>query len=113
MFRDDEQCSRACRTLLAIVRLERLWTPTGGPTAEATAILDAGGANLPINQRALLLAAFAFWNRTGKLSFVEVLDDLDLESSLAVCTLILATWQGTPMIDAWLDYHEPPHLAIH
>jgi hypothetical protein len=63
MPRDDPQLALACRTLLASVRLERLWTDQG-LTAEVTELLKADGGPLSSGERVMLLAAWAFW--TGR-----------------------------------------------
>ena len=61
-FRDAQQRSEACRALLATGELGHFWNEQG-PTEEACA-LAGDPSKLPAGDRALLLAAMAFW--TGK-----------------------------------------------
>jgi hypothetical protein len=70
VFRDDEQLSRACRALLASVRHAELWTRSG-PTPEAMALLERDGGPLSSGERIVLLAAFAFWNGSGRLELTQ------------------------------------------
>ncbi|MCW5831344.1 MAG: hypothetical protein KIS78_02670 [Labilithrix sp.] len=104
MFRDDAQISRACRALLASVRMEHLWLETG-PTSEAGALLDANGGPLSSGERVMLLAAWAFWNGSGGLTLAEILASLDPERAEALCFLVLATKHGANAIDDWIAEH--------
>jgi hypothetical protein len=104
MFRDDLQLARACRTLLATVRLGRLWTEYG-PTAEARRLLDADGGPLSSGERVMLLAAWAFWNGSGGLTLADVLERLDVEPAEALCFLVLASKYGSDSVDDWIAEH--------
>jgi hypothetical protein len=89
MLRDDQQLARACRALLATVRLDRLWTEDG-PTPEASRLLEADGAPLSSGQRAVLLAAWTFWNGSGGLKLAEILEQFDADPMEALCFLVTA-----------------------
>jgi hypothetical protein len=104
MFRDDRQLARACRTLLATVRLGRLWGEDG-PTCEAKALLESDGGPLSSGERVMLLAAWAFWNGSGGLSLAEVLERLDGEPAEALCFLVMASKYGADAVDDWLVEH--------
>ncbi len=104
MFRDDSQLASACRVLLAMVRLERLWNDHG-PTSEATDLLEADGGPLSSGERVMLLAAWAFWNGAGGLTIAEVLERLDGESVEALCFLVMASKCGADAVDDWLAEH--------
>ena len=104
MFRDDPQLSRACHTLLAMVRLERLWTEQG-PTPQARALLEANGGPLSSGERVMLLAAWAFWNGSGGVTLAEVLERLDLDPAEALCFLVLAAKYGADAVDDWIFEH--------
>ena len=104
MFRDDPQLALACRTLLASVRLERLWTDQG-PTAEATELLEADGGPLSSGERVMLLAAWACWNGSGGVTLADVLERLDAYHAEALCFLVLASKYGTDAVDDWLVEH--------
>jgi hypothetical protein len=106
MFCDDEQSARACRALLATVRLERLWT-ADGPTPHAIELLEADGGPLSSGERVVLLAAFAFWNGRGSLRLAEVVEVLDVEPSEAICSLVVAVKQGADAVAEWLADYEP------
>jgi hypothetical protein len=105
MFRDDEQRARACRALLATVRLERLWT-THGPTPEASELLQADRSPFSSGERVMLLASWAFWNGSGGVTLAEVLERLDPESAEPLCFLVMAVKYGTDAVDDWLAEHE-------
>jgi hypothetical protein len=109
MFRNDEQSARACRALLAKVRLERLWT-NGGPTARAVELLEADGGPLSSGERIMLLAAFAFWNGGSSLRLAEIIEVLDVGPSDAICSLVLAVKQGADAVEDWLTEHEVPEI---
>jgi hypothetical protein len=104
MFRDDQQLARACRALLATVRLERLWDQRG-PTSEASKLLEANGGPLSSGERVVLLAAWAFWNGSGGLTVAEVLERLDTEPAEALCFLVMASRYGADAVDDWLVEH--------
>ena len=110
MFYDDKQLARACRALLATVRLGHLWDEHG-PTEEAAALLEADGGPLSTGERVMFLAAWAFWNRSGGLMLAEVLDRLDLELVEDLCFLVMASKYGADAVDDWLAEHEPRRLA--
>jgi hypothetical protein len=105
MFRDDQQLARACRALLATVRLERLWA-ADGPTPEASKLLQAGGGALSAGERVMLLATWAFWNGSGGVTLAEVLERLDSGPAETLCFLVLAVKYGTDAVDDWLVEHE-------
>jgi hypothetical protein len=101
MFRDDLQLARACRTLLASVRLERLWLDEG-PTPEARELLGANGGSLSSGARVVLLAAWAFWNGSGGITLADVIARLEGEPAEALCFLVMATKHGADAVDDWL-----------
>jgi hypothetical protein len=109
VFRDDRQLARACRALLASVRLARLWT-TDGPTPEALALLEANGGPLSSGERIMVLAAFALWNGSGELRLAEVVATLDRERMAALCSLLIASREDA--VDAWLARHEVKPNAV-
>jgi hypothetical protein len=102
MFRDDPQLALACRTLLAFVRLERLWTEHG-PTVEATELLQADGGPLSSGERVMLLSAWAFWNGSGGVTLTDVLEGLDGAPAEALCFLVMASKYGVDAVDDWLS----------
>lgn len=110
MFHDDKQLARACRALLATVRLGHLWCDRG-PTQEATELLEADGGPLSSGERVMLLAAWAFWNGSGRLTLAEVLERLDCEPTEVLCFLVMASKYGPDAVDDWLLEHEPRRLA--
>jgi hypothetical protein len=59
--------ARACRTLLATVRLECPWTEHG-PTPERAELLEANGGPLSFGERVMLLGAWALTVREGSRS---------------------------------------------
>ncbi len=110
MFRDDLQLARACRALLATVRLERLWAD-GGPTSEATRLLRENGGPLSSGERVMLLAAWAFWNGSGGVTLAELLERLDAEPAEALCFLLLASKHGGDAVDDWIAEHGKTELV--
>jgi lipoyl-dependent peroxiredoxin len=90
MLRRDQQLARACRALLATVRLERLWTDDG-PSPDAFRLLEADGGPLSSGQRIVLLAAWTFWNGSGGLKLAEVLEQFDADPMQALCFLVMAS----------------------
>jgi hypothetical protein len=97
-FRDAQQRAEACRALLATGELGHFWNEQG-PTEEARA-LAVDPSKLPAGDRALLLAAMAFW--TGKpvpLRFDEL---IGLEESEPICKLTTAAFYGPKAVDVWL-----------
>lgn len=109
MFRDRHQLGRCCRVLLSLAGLQRLWTTRGGPTREALGLLEhGGGARLENHgERALLLAAWAFWTNDPRL-IDELLPSLDRPRADAIRSLAIACRGGAEAIDAWLTTYEPP-----
>jgi hypothetical protein len=105
MFRDDLQLARACRALLATVRLERLWT-ADGPTPEASELLQADGGPLSSGERVMLLASWAFWNGSGGVTLAELLERLDSTPAEILCFLVMAVKYGTDAVDDCLAEHE-------
>jgi hypothetical protein len=110
MFRDDQQRLRACRALLATVRLDRLWT-ADGPTHEALELLEADGRPLSAAERVMFLAAWGFWNGSGGVTIVEVVERLDCEPAEALCFLMMASKYDADAVDDWLAEHERPEAA--
>lgn len=100
-FANDRQISLCCRALLKRVRLERLWTETG-PTAEASELLKTRGGPLSSGEALMVLIAFDLWNGHGNVSLGRMLDVLDGDHMVAVCTLLIAVTRGEGAIDAWL-----------
>jgi hypothetical protein len=97
-FRDPQQRSEACRALLATGELGHFWSDLG-PTEEARS-LAGNPSKLPAGDRALLLAAMAFW--TGKpvpLRFDEL---IGLEEAEPICKLTTAASYGPSAVDVWL-----------
>jgi hypothetical protein len=97
-FRDAQQRSEACRALLATGELGHFWNEQG-PTEQARA-LAGDPSKLPAGDRALLLAAMAFW--TGKpvpLRFDEL---IGLQESEPICKLTTAAIYGPEAVDVWL-----------
>jgi len=78
-----------------------MWTSTG-PTAEAIALLEAGGGPLSSGERVVLFAAWAFWNGTGNATLTDVVYRLDAPNLRGIATLILALAQGGHAIDQWI-----------
>ena len=109
MFRDDEQTGRACRALLAMVRLEKLWA-NHRPTPAALELLAGDGGTLSSSERIVLLAAFAFWNGEGSLRLAEIVMHLDVEPSEAICALVVAVKQGSDAVDEWLEEYGAPEI---
>jgi hypothetical protein len=107
MLRDDDQLARACRALLATVRLQRLWT-AAGPTEEASDLLAADGGPLSSGERVVFLAAWAFWNGSGGLTLAEILERLDGEPTEVLCFLVMASKYGADAVDDWLAEHGRP-----
>ena len=97
-FRDAQQRFEACRALLATGELGRLWTEKG-PTDEASA-LAGDPSRLPAGDRALLLAAFAFW--TGKPVPLRLDELIGLQESEPICKLTTAAIYGPKAVDVWL-----------
>jgi hypothetical protein len=110
MFRNDEQLARACHVLLAKVRLGRLWTDRG-PTAEASELLRTNGGPLSSGERIVVLAAWAFWNGSGRVTLAEIVEQLDGEPAEALCFLILATKYGADAVDDWIAEHARLEVA--
>jgi hypothetical protein len=111
MFRDDAQRARACRALLAIVRLEQLWSHIE-PLPEAMDLLAHNGGPLSSGERIFLLAAFAFWNGVGDLRLAEVIEELGGDHAEAICSLVVACARGASAVDIWLaTYERPPRLT--
>jgi len=109
-FRDDGQLAHACRVLLAHVGLARLWTARG-PTPEAVALRDVNGAPLSPRDRAVFLAAWAFWNGSGGITLAELLDRLDVGPAEALCFLVMASKYDADAVDDWLAVHARPEVA--
>jgi hypothetical protein len=83
---------------LATGDLGHLWKD-GGPTAEAVALLK-GGHDLHQGQRALLLAAWAFWSgEPVPLRFHQL---IGLGEAEPICKLMIATFYGPRAVDVWL-----------
>jgi hypothetical protein len=114
MFDNETQRSRACRALLALVRLERFWDEYG-PTSDAVRQLETGLGGMSPGEAAMVRAAFDVWNGEGKCSLSSVLYTLDPRCCEAVCSLAIALHAGK--VDAWLTAHETsearPPRAVH
>jgi|KBSSwiStaDraftv2_1062776.scaffolds.fasta_scaffold1311534_2 hypothetical protein len=93
MIRDDQQHARACRALLATVRLDRLRTDEG-PTPEASELLQAYAGRLSSCQRIVLLAALTFWNGSSGLRLAKILDHFDADPMEALCFLVMTAKCG-------------------
>src|SRR5215467_16068392 len=88
-MRDDQRLARACRTLLATVGLERLWTENG-PTPEAAELL-ARDCHLSSEERIVLLVAWTFWNGAGGPRLAQVLGRFDADPMESLCLLVTAS----------------------
>jgi hypothetical protein len=98
-FRDMQQRVDVCRALLALgVDLKGLWT-NEGPTDKARA-LGEDSSHLSAGDRALLLAAFAFWS--GHAVPLRVDELIGLDEAEPICKLLTATIYGHKAVDAWL-----------
>ena len=91
----DVRLARGCAAILETVRLERLWTESG-PTAEARALRETGGSSLTPRERALLLAAWAFWDGSGGVTLAEVISHMDFERAELVCFLVMCAVPHAP-----------------
>lgn len=100
-FRDCDQAARVCRTLLARVGLERHWS-LGGPLPEAR-LAPPNGANS--DERRLLEACWALWERTSTLSLDQLLR-LAPDHLETLGELIAALARGTEAIDGWVERAE-------
>jgi hypothetical protein len=111
-FRDTRQQARACRALLATVRLERLWT-FEGPTLEAQELLHANGGHLSSGEAVMLRAAFDFWSGDGACALTSMLHTLDHGRLEAIGSLALALSDPKDAygaVDRWLARNEQPTL---
>ncbi len=90
MLRGDQQLARACRALLATVRLEHLWTEDG-PTAEALRLLEVDRGSLWAGQRVVLLAAWSFWGGSDGQRLAAILEQFDADPMDALCFLVKAS----------------------
>jgi hypothetical protein len=90
LLRDEQQLARACRTLLASVRLERLWTEDG-PTPEAARLVEDQAALLSRGQRIVLVMAWTFWNGSGGPTLAEVLGRFAAGPMAALRVLVAAS----------------------
>ncbi|WP_394847355.1 hypothetical protein LZC95_07805 [Pendulispora brunnea] len=104
MFSSELQTNRACRALLALMRLEHMWTPKG-PTIDAIDIYQRNGAGLSTSERAVFLAAWAFYDRPSPLLFSELFL-LGTGATEAICSLLVALARGPREIDKWLGTYE-------
>ena len=112
MFRDERQTNEACRILCKRALLEDhadewrgepLWTEHG-PAARAIAMFD-GETPLSSGERALLLTAFALWQRDETATVVNLLE-LDGPRLRDVGTLLTALGMGGPdAVDDWIAGH--------
>lgn len=103
-WRSDAQRADVARALLALVRLERLWTPDG-PTDEALDLIEDGGGPLSGGQKLILLVAFDAWNNEGGAPLGEILGRLDNEKLAAVGELLAAVARDD--VDGWLVKWRP------
>ncbi len=87
VHRDDQGLARACRILLAGVRLERLWTAEG-PTAKARELLASNGGPLTQGERTVLLIAWTFWNGSARAALAKELEQLPVEPLEALRLLV-------------------------
>jgi len=113
MFASDRQLSQAIIALLSTApALTSSWTPNG-PTDEALELYETGGGLLSSGERALLLAAFALWNKDNqKLSFAGLWNALSGRPLQALLTLLLAADAGGEDVEQWLaKWRTPPRLS--
>lgn len=109
MFRDRHQLAHCCRVLLSLAGLQHLWTTRAGPTREALELLEHGGGKRleSPQERALLLAAWAFWTADPR-RIDDLMPSLDPPRAHALRSLAMASGAGADAIDAWLTTYEPP-----
>jgi hypothetical protein len=112
MFRDDAQACRALGALLATLPALRTFWTSSGPTPQALALLEADGGPLSSGERVLLLAAFALWNGSGRLTFADILARLDGPPLEALCSLVVAMKRRPSDVDAWIAAHAPPLRSV-
>ena len=101
MFRSEAQRARACRALCRRARRPEMWTDAG-PTEVAIEIMEANGGPLSSGERIVILAAWAFWNGCGGVSFADVIERLDGPNLRAIAGLMQALSSGGAAIDQWL-----------
>ena len=101
MFRTEAQRARACAALCRRARLGGMWSESG-PTEDAIAAMESNGGALSSGERVVVLAAWAFWNGHGGLSFADVIERLDGPNLRAIAHLMLALDAGGAAIDEWL-----------
>jgi hypothetical protein len=99
MFRDTQQIAAALRVLLQPVHLSRLWLDDR-PTPEASELRTAADS---ASERVMLCAAWDLWNGSGGLSLDRMLNVLDANNTLRLCTLIMAAATGAAAVDSWID----------
>jgi hypothetical protein len=101
MFRDHDQASRAIALLLASGGLSALWSDAG--PAPAVLLRYQDDLSLPAEKRTLLLAALCLWTPAAAgITLGDVVRDLDLASSTALCSLIVAYKGGADAVDDWI-----------
>lgn len=103
MFRDEGQRARACRALLRVACLGRLW-PGERPTEEFFDIAEAGGSPLSSGEGTMVLIAWSLWGSNPGPAFERLfnLDDGNLE---AVGSLLAALAGGEAAVDLWIEGH--------
>lgn len=106
-FRDDTQLARACEALCARIGKGPCWVVDPAPSATTFAIdvLD-GKVGLSHGEALVILAAWAFWNGSGRVQFDELMVTLSHGHQQAIFELAIARSAGAAAVDRWLDKYE-------
>lgn len=107
MWRDDSQASEAIWTLLQraqLPALQQIWGHYTGPSNQAWELYDAKGGPLSSGEKAMLFAAFAFWNGSEGLDFSTLVHGpLDSKRARLLCELAIAVQEGGGAIERWIE----------
>lgn len=95
-----EQRTRACRTLLALIGQERLWS-VDGPTPEAVRMLQQYGGQLSNDDWVVFQVAWSIWGRETGVRLNEILR-LSGQRQTAVVQLLDALASGASAVEDWL-----------
>jgi hypothetical protein len=106
LFRDNSQRVAVLRKLLAVRRIESLWSATG-PTGQAYMVLDRDDNSLPADERRLLLLCFELWTSQGRVLHREASHGLNGEVAVALSSLLQAVESGDAAVDAWIASMPP------
>jgi hypothetical protein len=100
-----EQRTRACKVLLGLIGLERLWT-SQGPTPEAANLLLQYGGTLPNEEWIIYQIAWTVWGRETGIRLNEILR-LQGHRLEAVTSLLGALHKGSEALEAWIKGQRP------